>query len=160
MTKKITLILFLLPLFLFAQNVKQIELDDVNGDTFVFADNLNHDATIISFWAIWCLPCQKEMPALQALKEKYKDKDIQIISISKDSPRSLAKVKSFVRSHHYDFVFLLDPDGEASSQLLVNNIPYSMLVDKTGKVVFTHTGYRKGDEAEMEKALLKLWAKK
>ena len=159
MKKILFFVFFILPLFIFAQDVKQIELDDINGDTFIFDENLDHDATIISFWAIWCLPCQKEMPALQALKDKYVDKDIQIVSISKDSPRSLAKVKSFIRSHKYDFVYLLDPDGEASSQLLVSNIPYTMVVDRDGKVVYTHTGYRKGDEEQLEKALLKLWGK-
>ncbi len=149
--------LILLPLFLFAQNVKQVELNDVKGDLFILKDHLNHDATVVTFWATWCLPCQKEHPALEKIKKKYGDKDIQIIAISLDSPRSLAKVKKYVRTRRYDFVFLVDPNGEVSQKLLVTDIPFTMLVDKKGKVVFTHSGYRKGDESELEKAMQKLW---
>ena len=158
--KKWMFILLLIPFLVVGQNVKQLELDDVNGDTFVLSDNLNHDATIISFWATWCLPCQKEHPALQAMKEKLKDKDIQILAISTDSPRSLAKVKKYVRSHKYDFVFLLDPSGEFARELLVTDIPYTIVLNKNGDVVFTHSGYRKGDELELEKELMKLWQEK
>jgi len=159
--KKVLMLLILLPILLAAQNVKQVELDDINGDTFAFAENLDHDATIITFWATWCLPCQKEQPALQKIKEKYSDKDIQVVAISLDSPRSLAKVKRYVRSHRqYDFVFLIDPNGEVSRGLLVNEIPFSMIVDKTGKIVYTHSGYRKGDEAQVEEELTKLWQTK
>lgn len=157
--KKLMLLLFLLPLITIAQDLSQIQLTDVDGKNFAFKDHLNNDATIVSFWATWCLPCKKEMPALQALKEKYKDKKILIISISKDSPRSLAKVKSFVKSNNYDFTYLVDPDGEVCSRLLVNDVPFTMLLDMQGKAVYTHSGYKKGDEAELENEILKMWEK-
>jgi len=153
--KKLLFIL-LLPILIFAQNVTQLELDDVNGDTFALEENLNHDAVVISFWATWCLPCKKEHPALQQVHEEFADKDVLVIAISIDSPRSLAKVKNYVKSHKYDFTWLLDPSGETAQEMLVNEVPYTMLVDKSGKVVFTHTGYRKGDEAELKKEIRKL----
>jgi thiol-disulfide isomerase/thioredoxin len=143
-----------------AQDLSRIQMNDVDGKPFLFKEHLDNDATIVSFWATWCLPCKKEMPALQALKDKYPDKKIEIISISKDSPRSLAKVRSFVKSNNYNFVFLVDPDGTVSSDLLVNDIPFTMLLDKQGKVIFSHSGYKKGDEAELEKELLKYWESK
>ncbi len=157
MMRKWIFVFLFIPFLMFAQNVKDLELDDINGDTFVLKENLNHDATIITFWATWCLPCQKEHPALQKMKEKLKDRDIQVLAISTDSPRSLAKVKKYVRAHKYDFVFLLDPSGEFSRELLVTDIPYTMVLDKNGKVVYTHSGYRKGDEVHLEKELNKLW---
>ena len=146
-------ILFI-PLFGLAQNMKNMELDNLKGDTFVLKDHLNADATIVSFWATWCLPCQKEHPALQQVKNSFKDKNIQIIAISTDSPRSLAKVKKYVRSHKkYDFIFLIDPDREFSQQCLVTEIPHTFVLDKNGKIIYTHTGYRKGDEQELIKVL-------
>ncbi len=153
--KKLFFIL-LLPLLIGAQNVTQLELDDVNGDTFILEENLDHDAVVISFWATWCLPCKKEHPALQQVKEDFPDNDVLIIAISIDSPRSLAKVKNYVKSHKYDFSWLLDPSGEMAQEMLVNEVPYTMLVNKEGKVVFTHSGYRKGDEAELKKEIRKL----
>ena len=150
------LFIFLLPILIYAQNVTQLELDDVNGDTFVLEENLDHDAVVISFWATWCLPCKKEHPALQQVKEEFADKDVLVIAISIDSPRSLAKVRNYVKSHKYDFTWLLDPSGETAQEMLVNEVPYTMLVDQSGKVVFTHSGYRKGDEAELKKEIRKL----
>lgn len=154
--KKIILSLFLLPVVLLAQDISNLEMNDINGDLFIMQEHLNHDATIISFWATWCLPCKKEHPTLQELKKKYKNKDIQVILISRDSPRSLAKVKSYAKTHPFEFIYLLDPNGEISNQLLVTEVPYTMLVNRQGKVVFTHSGYRKGDEAELEKEIVKI----
>lgn len=154
------LAIFVLPFLLQAQNIKSMELDDLNGNTFALKDHLDADATIVSFWATWCLPCQKEHPALQKLKESFKDKNIQIIAISTDSPRSLAKVKKYVRSHKkYKFVFLLDPDREFAQQLLVTEIPHTFVLDKEGNIIYTHTGYRLGDEKELSKVLKKYFEK-
>ena len=90
-------------------------------------------------------------------QSKYAKKNIKVITISKDTPRSLAKVKSFVKSHSYNFTYLIDPNGEICSKLLVNAVPHYFLVDKAGKVFYSHSGYRKGDEAEIENELLKYW---
>lgn len=150
------LFLLIVPVLLFSQNVKQVELDDINGDLFVMNDHLDYEATVISFWATWCLPCKKEQPALQSVLEELDDARVQVISISIDSPRSLAKVKKYVRSHDFDFTFLLDPSGEISRDLLVNEVPYTMLVNRKGDVVFTHTGYRQGDEKLLKEEILKL----
>ncbi len=158
--KKLFLILLLLPTFLFAQDLSRLRLKDVKGKPFIMKNHLDNDATIILFWATWCIPCRKEFPAIDKLQKKFPDKKIKVITISKDSPRSLAKVKSFVRSHKYDFTYLTDPNGEISSRLLVNSIPYSMLVDRAGKVIYTHTGYRKGDELELEKKIKEYWEEK
>jgi len=155
--KRFILILVFIPVLLFGQNVSQIELHDVKGNTFKMGDHLDNDGTVIIFWATWCVPCKKEFPKLQVLKEKFNDKDIQIIAVSKDSPRSLAKVKRFVKTHKYDFTNLFDPDGEISAKLLVTDVPHTMLVDTEGKVTYNLTGYRKGDEVEIEKALLNMW---
>ncbi|WP_456439307.1 TlpA family protein disulfide reductase [Caldithrix abyssi] len=156
MLKKVLIILLFLASVLLAQNFSKIELNDLSGNTFAFAENLNYDATIVTFWATWCLPCQKEHVALQELREKYGDR-LLVIAISTDSPRSMAKVKSYARSRKYDFVFLVDPDREVASELLVNEIPQTFVLDRNGKVVYHHTGYRKGDEIELEEELLKVW---
>lgn len=157
--KKIIFLILLLPTLLFSQDLSYLKLQDVSGNEFVFKNNLENDATLVLFWATWCLPCKKEFPAVQSVIEKYEKKNIKIIAISQDSPRSMAKVKSFVKSHKYDFTYLLDPNGEISSKLLVNSVPYTMLLNKEGKVIYSHSGYRKGDENELEKELQKYWKK-
>jgi len=155
--KYLILLFLVIPAILFAQDVSKLELKDVDGQKFIMRDQLNHDATILIFWATWCLPCKKEFPAIQNLLEKHKDKKINVFAISQDSPRSLAKVKSFTKSHNYPFTYLLDLDGDVSKKLLINSVPYTLLVNSQGKVIYTHRGYSKGDELELEKQLLKYW---
>lgn len=155
--KNLFFLILFLPVLLFSQDVNSIQLDDVEGETYSFSENLTDDGTIVIFWATWCLPCKKEFPAIQELKEKYDDKEINIVTISIDSPRSLAKVKMFVRSHEYDFTYLLDPSSEIKANLLVNEVPTTLVVNAEGKVTFKSIGYRKGDEQKIEEELKKLW---
>ncbi|MBC8182984.1 TlpA family protein disulfide reductase [candidate division KSB1 bacterium] len=156
---KLLLLIFLLPSLLLSQNISNLKMKSYDGKKFFMKNNLNNDATIVLFWATWCLPCKKEFTEIQKLQKKYPDKNIKVITISKDTPRSLAKVKSFVKSHSYKFTYLIDPSGEVCSKLLINAVPHSFLVDKNGKVFYSHSGYRKGDEAELERELLKYWKK-
>ena len=153
----IMLLILLLPTLLSAQNLSRIKLKTVSGKQFVMKNNLQNDATIILFWATWCIPCKKEFKAIQKLIDKYPDKTIEVITISQDTPRSISKVKSFVRSHSYKFTFLLDPNKDIATKHLINSVPYSIILDKKGKVIFSHSGYLKGDEIELEKQLLKYW---
>ena len=155
--KKLLIILLLIPVITVAQDLSKLELKDLSGKKFIMKNHLNNDATIILFWATWCLPCKKEFPAVQNLIEKHTDKKIKVITISQDTPRSLAKVKSFAKSHQYNFTYLLDPGGDISSKLLVNSVPYTFLLNAAGKVIYNHRGYRKGDEIELEKHIHKYW---
>ena len=141
------------------QDISAVKLKDVDGKPYAIGEHLAHDANIVLFWATWCLPCQKEFPEIQQLLETYPDQNINVFAISKDSPRSVAKVKAFIRKNNYNFIWLLDTDGSASSNLMVDAIPHSFIADSTGTIVYSHTGYRKGDEQYMEKELLKLWQK-
>lgn len=154
------LIFLLLPVWLLAQDLSQLRLKDIDGKNFIMKEHLENDATLILFWATWCIPCREEFPAIDQLQKKYPDKKFKVITISQDSPRSLAKVKSFVKSQKFNFTWLTDPNGEISSKLLVNSIPHALLADRQGKVIYTHTGYRKGDELELEKKLLEYWKTK
>jgi thiol-disulfide isomerase/thioredoxin len=158
--KKFWLIFLLLPVWLAAQDLSQLRLKDADGKTFIMKEHLENDATIILFWATWCIPCREEFPVIDQLQKKYPDKKIKVITISQDSPRSLAKVKTFAKAQKFDFTYLTDPNGEISSKLLVNSIPHSLLVDRQGKVFYTHTGYRKGDELDLEKKMQTYWQAK
>jgi len=140
-----------------AQNIASVTVKDIDGKTLKLKNHLDNDANIILFWATWCMPCQKEFPAIESILKKYPDKKISVVAISKDSPRSLAKVKSFVRKNNYPFTFVLDADGQVSANFMVDAIPHLLLADRSGRVIYSHTGYRKGDELEVEKELLKLW---
>jgi len=71
-------------------------------------------------------------------------------------PKSLAKVKAYVKSQSYPFTVVLDPNMQVFQAFDGQNLPFAVLIDKTGKVVSTRSGYLPGDEKEIAEDILKL----
>jgi peroxiredoxin len=152
--RRLIFILLLFPLLIVAQNVSHHSLPDLDGNIYEIDENLEHDATLMIFWATWCKPCKLEFQDIKQLEEKLTDIDINILTVSVDSPHSLAKIKAFANSHDYDFTYLLDIEGELKTLLLVNEIPHTVIIDKQGRVVYSHVGFREGDEMVIEQEII------
>jgi len=152
-----TILSLLLSIQFFAQEpptgrrAPEFYLDDMEGNTVALSDMTGKGPVIISFWATWCKPCLEELRALQDLYEEFNDSSVQLLAISTDSERSLAKVKPFAKSRGYIFTILLDTNSDVARQYYVQTIPYSLVLDKAGSIVYTHTGYKKGDENEVRR---------
>jgi len=160
MKKLFFLIIFvLLSLSLSAQSINHLRLKTVDNKRFEIKEYLGKGPIAIVFWATWCKPCRKELPAIIDVYEKYKDLGLTILAISIDSPRSLSKVKTFVKKSDLPYVFLVDPNGEQSTKLQVKDIPYTLLADKSGEIIYTHRGYREGDEKELDEKIAALVTK-
>ena len=124
-------------------------LDDLDGDRISLQDVVGNGPILISFWATWCRPCLEELRELQKLLEEYEGRGLTMLGISTDSERSVAKVKPLVRSKGYTFHVLLDTNGDVARLYYAQNIPYTVIIDSAGSIVYTHMGYRKGDELEV-----------
>ncbi|OGC04747.1 hypothetical protein A2276_02085 [candidate division WOR-1 bacterium RIFOXYA12_FULL_43_27] len=94
----------------------------------------------LNFWATWCPPCRGEMPSIQKLHEKMQGKDFVILAVAVGERKQA--VESFINSNKYTFPILLDPENEVSEVYRVAGIPTTLLIDKSGKVVFRETGGR------------------
>ncbi len=156
--------LFLLPVFIlfavtiFAQEQSEqtgrsapdFKLENVQGDYVSLKDELGGGPVLLSFWATWCKPCIEEMTKYKDIYSIYKDKGLKVLAISIDDERTVAKVKPFVRSKNYPFPVLLDTNSDVARKYYAQNIPYSVLLDKSGNIIYTHLGYMKGDELKMK----------
>ncbi len=87
---------------------------------------------LVNFWATWCPPCRKEMPDLDALYQKFRDKGFVVLAIS-DEDR--AKVAPFLTEHPVSYPVLLDPDRRVNEQFVVHGIPKSFVYDRSGHLV-------------------------
>jgi len=96
------------------------------------------------------------MRHLEAIYKKYKENGLTVIGINQDSPRSVAKVKSFVSSHNLSFPIVTDPNQEIFQQFNGQSIPLSILFNTDGKVSYSHVGYLPGDEIKMEEEVKKI----
>ena len=151
--------------FLVAQDVTYKKLPSVNvktleGESFNTSDIYNDGKPIlISFWALWCKPCKKEM---EAYNENYFDwvdeTGVKIYAVSIDDARSTSKVAPFVNGKAWEMEVLLDPNGDFKRAMNVNMIPHTFLLDGEGKIVYQHTSYYEGLEEEIYELVEKVAA--
>ena len=151
MIKKFFFIFYLYLTFLISQNVSpNLTLKKMNGKSVKLSEYLNKGPVLINFWATWCSPCKKEMVFLDQFERRYKDNGLSILSISIDSQKSLAHVRSYIRANNYTYDVFLDPNRQVFKKLNGNLMPTNVLIDKNGKVLWRHYGYIPGDEKNMD----------
>lgn len=129
-------------------------IPDMNGENFQLSKQIGDKILLVNFWATWCMPCREEMKKLQKILDKYQEKGLEIICISVDDPKTVSKVKSFIKSNRYSFNVLLDTNNNVMRLYQVTNPPYTFLINKKGEIVYTHSGYRKGDENILEQKIV------
>ncbi len=137
---------------LFAQSdIPQVTIKTLDGKNFSTSEITNDGKPVIlSFWALWCKPCQKE---LDAFNENYADwqeeTGVKIYAVSIDDSRSTARVMPLVNGKAWEFDVLLDPNSDLKRAMNVNMIPHTFLLDGDGKIVAQHTSYFEGAEYEL-----------
>ena len=89
---------------------------------------------LVNFWATWCGPCKIEMPSLEALYEKFKDKNFALLAISNDMFGANI-VKPFVKTHKINFTGLLDQRLKVSNAFGVVSLPTTFMIDPQGKII-------------------------
>lgn len=153
--KKITLIIvsLFLSATLFAQSaLPDTQIKDVNsGKKLPFNETVtNGKVTLISFWATWCVPCKKEIKNIsKKLPAWQKETDFNYMTISIDEARAEGLVRSYAISQGWKFPFYIDPNSDLKRSLNFQTVPFTMVVDKNGKVAFMHSGYEEGGEEEV-----------
>jgi thiol-disulfide isomerase/thioredoxin len=129
---------------------------DLNGNSRKLGEFVQDGPVYVTFWALWCVPCLSELKALKGVLAARKGGEFTILAVNQDSPRSLAKVKSYVSSQEFPFPVVLDPNAQVFQLFNGQVLPLGVLLDREGKVVKTRTGYIPGDEQEIEEELTSL----
>jgi peroxiredoxin len=139
------------------KTLPSLTLNDVNGKRVDVSDYAkNGQVTVVSFWATWCVPCKKELNNISELYEEWKQKyNMKLVAVSIDDSRSSTKVKPYTNSQRWEYDILLDPNQDLKRELNIQSIPFTVLLDKKGKIVYTHTGYVDGDELVLEEEIKK-----
>lgn len=104
---------------------------------------------ILNFWATWCQPCTLEMPSLEALWSRYRERGLVVIGVSVDRGAPRALLEPYVRSLKLTFPILLDPDSKTSDRWRVTAIPATFIVRPGGDVAGMVTGAREWNSGEM-----------
>jgi cytochrome c biogenesis protein CcmG/thiol:disulfide interchange protein DsbE len=117
----------------------------------------NGKITILSFWATWCKPCQKELDAIADLYPDWQEMyDVEVVAITIDTQRGLAKVPPMVETKGWEYTILAGNDQDLMNAFNFTTIPNTVVIGKDGNIAFTHNGYSAGYEYELEDKLAKL----
>ena len=115
-------------------------LKNLTGDS-VRLEQFRGDYILLNFWATWCPPCVKEMPSMELLQQKFKEKGIHVVAISLDKePKE--EVAAFVAKLKLTFPILLDPDGIVSDPYGANALPSTFILNPDGRVIAAAKGER------------------
>ena len=141
----------------FAQ-LPQVTLKDINGKS-VRLDTLSNGGKpiIIDFFATWCKPCNRELSAISEVYDEWQSETgVRLIAVSIDQAHHINKVKPLVDQLGWPYEVLLDPNSELKRALGVQLIPYTLIVDGNGKIVYKHSGYVDGEEEELLEEIRKI----
>jgi thiol-disulfide isomerase/thioredoxin len=147
----IFLSVFLLSFAGFSQkSLPDINLKTFEGDKVNVADLTSNDKiAILSLWATWCVPCIKELDAINELYDEWKTQvDFEVYAISVDDSRSINRAKALVNGKGWGHNILLDTNHNLKRALGASAIPVTIIV-RNNKILYRHTGYRNGDEYEL-----------
>lgn len=129
-----------------AAKIRTLAGTEVSFNTIAAAGDT---ATVVSFWATWCIPCITELETINdELPDLMKVVPLKFVAISIDDARTTAKVRSFAAGKGWDFIFYTDANNDLKRALNINDIPHILIIKK-GQIVYQHTGYVPGNEEEL-----------
>ena len=134
-----------------AQKLPQITLKDISGKA-VRVDTLSNGGKpfIIDFFATWCKPCNRELDAIAEVYEEWQQETgVKLFAVSIDRAQNTNKVKPLVDNHGWTYDVLLDPNSDLRRTFGGELIPYVVICDGEGNVVYKHNGYTDGAEEEL-----------
>ena len=155
MKKSLVIMLLLTVSTLIWAGLPSFQLKDINGNTVDSGSLTNNGKPIVvSFFTTWCKPCMRELAAINDAYPDWQDElGVKVVLISVDQAQDVQKVKPLLDGNAWDFDCLLDPNGDLQRALAIQSIPYSMVLDAKGEIVYKHVGYTDGDEDELYKFL-------
>jgi peroxiredoxin len=123
----------------------EITLKDPNGQQVSLSD-FRGKIVFINFWTTWCLACVVEMPSMEKLHQKFKDKDFIMLAINLQE--SASKVKQFFKEYELTFMALLDTTGDVGVGFGIRSIPMTFILDKRGRIIGKALGPRQWESKD------------
>ena len=99
---------------------------------------------LLNFWATWCKPCEEEMPSMERLYQRFKDKGFVVLAISEDTDGA-SIVTPYIKKHSLTFPVGLDPKMSVAGLYGVWALPSTFIIDKKGNRALFANGPREWD---------------
>lgn len=129
-----------------------VTVQSLDGKTVNLNDYIGKIPVLIEFWATWCPNCRELMPTLLETEKKY-GRRVKFMAIAVAINQSPEKVRRWLAAHPLPHETFYDTDGKAASAFDAPATSYIVVLDKTGRVVYTGLGGKQDLEAAVRKAL-------
>jgi peroxiredoxin len=130
-------------------------LRDVGGEEVNLYTLLQYGPVYLECWDLPCVNCIAELDALVPVYDSLFPRGLQLIALSVDKASDEGRVKAFVKSKKWPFWVLLDQQQAVKKLYNIIIKPTAYLINMNGEIVYTHIGYKKGDEVRIRDELLK-----
>jgi peroxiredoxin len=131
-------------------------LTDTKGASITLDSLLNVGPVYMECWDLPCVNCIAELDALMPVYDSLKERGLHIIALSVDKPADEALVKAFLKSKKWPYICLLDQQKDVMKEYGIIIKPTAYLINTDGNIVYTHIGYKKGDEERIREEFLKV----
>jgi len=128
-----------------------VAVETLDGKPANLADYVGKTPVLIEFWATWCPNCRELEPHLKAMHAKYANQ-VKFVGVSVSVNQSPDRVKAYVAKHGIPGDQFFDRNGTATGAYDVPATSYVVVLDKTGKVVYTGLGGDQDLESAIKKA--------
>lgn len=135
------------------RNAPNFKLENIDREIIELNDLIGSGPILLCFWSSCCKSAVAQVEAFSGLYEKYKNDGFIMLAIATDDEKTVAKVKPLVKIKKYSFPVLYDTDGSIARMYYAHDMPFDVLIDNQGKIVYSHLGYMKGDEIILDEKI-------
>ena len=125
------------PIPVAGQPTFELDLPSLSGEGRVRSDDLRGAPLVVNFWASWCGPCRREMPALVATAERF-DGRVRFVGVNHQDNREDAV--EFAADAGLSYPSGSDPEGEVARRIGLRGMPTTLFVDAEGRILEQRTG--------------------
>ncbi|MCB1923996.1 MAG: TlpA family protein disulfide reductase [Gammaproteobacteria bacterium] len=124
-------------------------LPDIDGENHALSDYRGR-VVMLNFWATWCPPCRREMPSMQRLYDKYRERGLVVVAVNQWEDPDLVFEFTGRLSVDPTFPILFDRESRVAEDYGVKGLPTTFLIDKDGQIRFRAIGGREFDHPDVE----------
>jgi peroxiredoxin len=125
-----------------------LSLTNMTGEK-VHLKDLRGKSVVVNFWATWCGPCQIEIPWFVEFNKTYKARGLAVVGVSMDED-GWKSVKPYLAAKKIDYPIVVGTEDTAKAYGGIDSLPSTFIIDRDGKIAFSHSGLVGKDTYETE----------
>jgi thiol-disulfide isomerase/thioredoxin len=137
------------------QCLPDVAYQDMTTGKKVPVETLKGKVVVVNFWATWCGPCKKEIPAFNRVYAKYKDQGVVMLGVLNDHTVYNVGIQNFMSDNEFTYPVVMGDQAVLSAYQFPGALPTTLIYDRSGWIVAEHEGPMSEEQlsAKIEKTL-------